>query len=530
MKLKLWITAAFIVAILSGCSMLPSPGDTIKPPAPPENREEKLEDLRAIVMSVLPSGAKLHRGSGDEIISPHDFDGDGKNEIFTAYELSKKELHAAVLQKQGEEWKKIWDIKGHGHAVNYIEALDLTGDGKLEWLIGWTIGASVGNGLDIYQWRNNTLEVLSSLAYHNVDIEDMPSEKGKDGIPELALWHKDTGLAYKVEVVRWDGTKFSPAEDVYPYYFKEKVVTYYSDKVKESPDTDILWYYLADAQLKAGMINEALESIEKGKKVAIAHKSPYPFEDLIQRAKHTVEYVFNNAKIGLSKEEVAKVFGSQYMETVSAKDNEPIWRYDYVAKEGYKFEEGMDSGDIQGLKNGSMKMQLFITWGKTNKAFKYSLLYKGKDGKVYQYTLNPDGGETNVPIVFQQMESNLNIDALKKGIMNDLGFGIGSKKIDIELKFKNDVEIKKDIQGGEYFQYTQYHLYFDDNNLVTRFEYRPSGKYSVEQIKNALGTPVYEGEDHSTSAWTLVYSFGEYKAVFYFNSEDKNLTYFKFYK
>jgi hypothetical protein len=38
-------------------------------------------------------------------------------------------------------------------------------------------------------------------------------------------------------------------------------------------------------------------------------------------------------------------------------------------------------------------MQLFVDWNKDGRAASYSLLYKGKDGNVYNYRLDIDGIE-----------------------------------------------------------------------------------------------------------------------------------------
>jgi tetratricopeptide (TPR) repeat protein len=95
-----------------------------------------------------------------------------------------------------------------------------------------------------------------------LEVEDMPGVNGRDGRVEMALWIHDTGEAYRVHVYRWKQGKLVPALDVYPYYFK-KVAAYYQRKTEENPFGAFYWYYLADAQFKAGWHRQALKSIEE---------------------------------------------------------------------------------------------------------------------------------------------------------------------------------------------------------------------------------------------------------------------------
>src|SRR5690606_19657576 len=104
-----------------------------------------------------PSGAKLlvpHHPEGAKDISFHDLNGDGENEAIIVYEetiQNQRELWAALLKEENGQWKIIWKTKGLGYEIDYIGFADITGDGKSEVLLGWTLGASAGNGLDIYK-------------------------------------------------------------------------------------------------------------------------------------------------------------------------------------------------------------------------------------------------------------------------------------------------------------------------------------------------------------------------------------------
>lgn len=108
-----------------------------------------------------------------------------------------------------------------------------------------------------------------------------------------------------------------------------------------------------------------------------------------------VEALLAKMQVGLSKQQAESSFGTQYVETTGAKDGEPLWRYDFVGQEGYVYKDPIDSDsiDLDGLKNGLMRMQLFIEWSKEDVVDNMALYYKGKDDKIYEYLLFSDGGE-----------------------------------------------------------------------------------------------------------------------------------------
>ncbi|MGB9860099.1 MAG: hypothetical protein ACPLQP_09220, partial [Moorellaceae bacterium] len=105
---------------------------------------------------------------------------------------------------------------------------------------------------------------LWQTGYHRLEVGDFD----QDDHQEIAIWVKDTGFAFAVEVYRWAPALYFPAgfheaEDAYPSYFP-RVIEYYRKHLQEMPDAAFLWYYLASAQVKAGRPKEALASIEKG--------------------------------------------------------------------------------------------------------------------------------------------------------------------------------------------------------------------------------------------------------------------------
>lgn len=207
-----------------------------------------------------------------------DLDGDGTLEITAAYKL-RGECYAIIIKKYNNVWRVAANIKGNGYNINYLNAAHIVDKKTNNLVIGWQMGGIFAE-LNILQWTSKGFEniVKGDMSYSKIEVQDMLGEKGKDGKAEIALWKHDTGEAYYIEVLRWDNGRFSPALDVYPYYFK-KVALFYEQRVKELPDAAFYWYYLADAQLKAEMPEKALSSVHMAMKLVMKFNYEYPSQD-----------------------------------------------------------------------------------------------------------------------------------------------------------------------------------------------------------------------------------------------------------
>lgn len=109
----------------------------------------------------------------------------------------------------------------------------------------------------------------------------------------------------------------------------------------------------------------------------------------------TVLMIKEKVKLGLNKAEVEQLISSDYRKIKAADDDSEMWRYDFGINEGYMSpDDEYDFGDIEGLKNGIIQAQLFISWDSDDKVSHYSVIYfNSDDGKVYNYRLFSDGGE-----------------------------------------------------------------------------------------------------------------------------------------
>ncbi|MCR8635680.1 WG repeat-containing protein [Paenibacillus radicis (ex Xue et al. 2023)] len=249
--------------------------------------------LTQLVRAFLPRGAELLTiegyGSPQPAVYAADLDGDGVNEVAAAYR-SQGEAYLLVLKYRDNAWTRAANVKGTGYQVSVLTAAPVTNPNINNLIVGWRVG-SIWSKLSVYEWTANGLQDIIAPPDANfsyMQVQDMPSDQGEDGRAEFALWLHDTGEAYIVEVVRWHDGKLVPAPDVYFYYFPI-VVRYYEHLVRQYPDYAFYWYYLADAQIKAGMKEAAAISIEKG--LNLNHE--YPSKEKWQELQQQLEYVRN---------------------------------------------------------------------------------------------------------------------------------------------------------------------------------------------------------------------------------------------
>ncbi|QXE20997.1 M56 family metallopeptidase [Clostridium sp. 001] len=251
-----------------------------------------------IVKKFLPKNAQIVTSSNTkegENILLKDLNNDGRIEIVSAYKSigQSEKINIIVLKRIGNNWIKALDEPVEGFKADIALTADIDGDGKDEVLLGRRVGGTLGQ-LSIYKWNNNTLDKMpiqwnsdvldkmpvGEIDYSKVDIVDIP---GKD-MKAIAVWNHDTGNAYMINVLKLNGKTFESADDLCPDYFKQKVVPYYEQKVKEMPKAGFYWYYLADSQIKAGDKKSALKSIEEGSNVATGYPSKEEFNILKEKA------------------------------------------------------------------------------------------------------------------------------------------------------------------------------------------------------------------------------------------------------
>lgn len=271
MKMKLGVICA-VMALLSGCGLLPPPEDTISPPKPDINISAENNDADSIVAGFLPVGASIlpvKYGNEKRTAAAKDIDGDSTDEIMTIYKYNSmaddNSAMIMILKKGNKVWQKLYDGGGFtsigtSGSIKYVDFMDITGDGFPE------IFVSREQSLEVYISINdaNGQPVVGAFPFNNIntyELGDIPDEDGTDGITELLVKGDLSKSPQGTAVMRWTRFTLADVTKEYPWYIKENADYFYS-QVDMNPEPSEL-SSLEFAQERAGMYEEALESCNR---------------------------------------------------------------------------------------------------------------------------------------------------------------------------------------------------------------------------------------------------------------------------
>ncbi|MBU8880426.1 hypothetical protein BGM26_15845 [Bacillus sp. FJAT-29790] len=271
--------------VLGGCNFLPEPTSLIQAPAHASADSEINQSLDTLAKRYLPKGTELsipNAPIGASAVLSADFEGDGQKEVVVLYHSkdAENQVGAFVLKKKKGNWEKVFAKKGSGYEISWASVADVTGDGKNELLLGWKVGSLAGNVLEIYTWEKEGFKILQKINYHQLEEIRFSDEP----MTRLAVWKKDIGDAYDIELLKWEKDRFVADEAHYPSYFP-KAVKYYEGRTEAVPNAAYYWYYLADAQLKANHPELAYSAVTKG----MENKMVVPSYDKFAELKETIE-------------------------------------------------------------------------------------------------------------------------------------------------------------------------------------------------------------------------------------------------
>jgi hypothetical protein len=109
----------------------------------------------------------------------------------------------------------------------------------------------------------------------------------------------------------------------------------------------------------------------------------------------TLDFVKENAEIGLTYDEVRGIFGTEELSDVV--DSTETWLYDSSPKNNFEYEQSLEVINSDVILSGDLDYQLYINFME-EKAFMYSYFYKGDDGQVWQYQVIPNNEPLHIPI------------------------------------------------------------------------------------------------------------------------------------
>jgi len=229
-----------------------------------------------VLQYYLPAGAILispkapNNARGVRLV---DVDGDGKQEIIVLYRWRGKAC-LMILKDDNMYWTKLADIRGNGFNVDYLRLIDITGKGTASIVLGWELSLKE-NELNVYTFEHNKLKCLcDGIKYSKIEVENLNGDKNS-----IIIWNKVLAEAYNIKIFSWDGQDIALDNGNYPNFYN-RIVSYYMDRLKELPRAAFYWYYLADAQIKANMLKDVVETIDTGVSLDSVYPTKEDFEKL----------------------------------------------------------------------------------------------------------------------------------------------------------------------------------------------------------------------------------------------------------
>lgn len=167
-------TVCALTLLIGGCNFISDPVSLMKAPQIAEDKET----LRTTIISQIPEGATLIRSKEEDdtsMIRYVDLNGDGKRETVVFYETTDQSvLQGAIFENVSGVWQKTVTFEGDGKILESLKFQDITGDGKVDIIAGFSMGdEEIQNGLIVYSYTSNGLETVVERPYTQFVITDL---------------------------------------------------------------------------------------------------------------------------------------------------------------------------------------------------------------------------------------------------------------------------------------------------------------------------------------------------------------------
>ncbi|AIQ18730.1 hypothetical protein H70357_20010 [Paenibacillus sp. FSL H7-0357] len=222
------------LSILSGCTFISDPVLRMKAP---ELSADKASLMTAIT-SHMPAGASLIRpvSDDDSSIFTEDLDKDGTMETLVFYSTKNEAvlIHGMILEKRDDVWEKKLVFDGGGTELDSVDLRDVTGEGKLNIIAGYSRG--VEKGMVVYSYSGGELEEVLSQPYTKYMVDDL----NEDGIEDITVvYFKRNEFATITTYQYNDGFKvLDELDDLDPYFSNYYNIV--SGKVAENKEGIVL--------------------------------------------------------------------------------------------------------------------------------------------------------------------------------------------------------------------------------------------------------------------------------------------------
>lgn len=175
------LSGLFLLLALSGCNFISDPKSLMETP--------QLSSDKASLISIIKGEMK-----GGEMISPRDIrnnssirtldlNKDGTMEAVVFYETPEEavRIHGMILEQQGDSWVLKARFDGEGQVLETFDLLDITGDGKLDIIAGFSSGSEeLQKGLTVYTYDGAEVEKVLVLPYGYFMVDDLNQDNQLD--------------------------------------------------------------------------------------------------------------------------------------------------------------------------------------------------------------------------------------------------------------------------------------------------------------------------------------------------------------
>lgn len=226
--------AAMSLSVLSGCTFISDPVSRMKVP---ELSADKASLMTAI-NSLIPAGSSLIRptNNNDSSIFTEDLDNDGTLETLVFYLTSNEAvlIHGMILEKREDGWVKKLDFDGDGTQLDSVDLRDLTGDGKLNIITGYSRGEE--KGMVVYNYSGGELVEMLMEPYTKYLLDDL----NEDGVEDLTIVYFKRNEFANITTYQYnDGFKvLDKLEELDPYFSNYYNIV--SGKVAENKEGIVL--------------------------------------------------------------------------------------------------------------------------------------------------------------------------------------------------------------------------------------------------------------------------------------------------
>lgn len=115
-----------------------------------------------------------------------DLNNDGVKEAVVFYQTPDEavRIHGMILEREKDTWALKARFDGEGQELETFDVLDLTGDGNLEIIAGFSNGGDgLQKGLTVYSYHEGAVEKMMALPYDYFMVDDL----NQDGQPDITV-------------------------------------------------------------------------------------------------------------------------------------------------------------------------------------------------------------------------------------------------------------------------------------------------------------------------------------------------------